>query len=115
MLTTNRADPPRSDAETAAPFETPPEEVLARAAELFKVFGDLTRVRIIFVLFRHEENVMSIAEKLHMTPSAISHQLRILKQSRLVATRREGRTIFYALADEHVSLIFSQALAHIQE
>ncbi len=97
------------------PNEMPSDETLADVAELFKVFGDLTRVRIIFVLFQHEECVMGIAEKLNMTQSAISHQLRILKQSRLVTSRRAGRTIYYALADSHVSSIFGQALEHIQE
>ncbi len=97
------------------PAEMPPEAVLADVAELFKIFGDLTRVRIIFVLFRHEECVRDIAEKLGMTQSAISHQLRILKQSRLVASRREGKTIFYSLADAHISSIFGQAMEHIQE
>ena len=105
-------------AEQPAPIlngKMPPEETLSDVAELFKIFGDLTRVRIIFVLFQHEECVMDIAQKLDMTPSAISHQLRILKQSRPVTSRREGKTVFYALADSHVSSIFGQALEHIQE
>lgn len=93
----------------------PPESQLADVAELFKIFGDLTRVRIIFVLFQHEECVRDIAQKLEMTQSAISHQLRVLKQSRLVVSRREGKTIFYSLADAHISSIFGQALEHIQE
>ncbi|WP_298484128.1 helix-turn-helix transcriptional regulator [uncultured Ruminococcus sp.] len=97
------------------PEQMPPESVLSDVAELFKIFGDLTRVRIIFVLFRHEECVRDIAQKLDMTQSAISHQLRILKQSRLVTSRREGKTIFYSLADSHISSIFGQALEHIQE
>ncbi|MCD8219027.1 MAG: metalloregulator ArsR/SmtB family transcription factor [Ruminococcus sp.] len=101
--------------QTALPSETPPESVLSDVAELFKIFGDLTRVRILFVLFQHEECVCEIAKKLDMTQSAISHQLRILKQSRLITSRREGKTIFYALADGHVSSIFKQALDHIQE
>ena len=83
----------------ALPAQMPPESQLADVAELFKIFGDLTRVRIIFVLFQHEECVMDIAQKLEMTQSAISHQLRVLKQSRLVTSRREGKTIFYALVD----------------
>ncbi|MCD7959019.1 MAG: metalloregulator ArsR/SmtB family transcription factor [Ruminococcus sp.] len=93
----------------------PPEDVLENVAELFKIFGDLTRVRIIFVLFQQEECVMEIARKLDMSPSAISHQLRILKQSRLVTSRRDGKTIYYALADAHISSIFGQAMEHIQE
>lgn len=99
----------------ALPAQMPPESQLADVAELFKIFGNLTRVRIIFVLFQHEECVMDIAQKLEMTQSAISHQLRVLKQSRLVTSRREGKTIFYALADSHISSIFGQALEHIQE
>jgi len=93
----------------------PPEDVLENVAELFKIFGDLTRVRIIFVLFQQEECVMEIARKLDMSSSAISHQLRILKQSRLVTSRRDGKTIYYALADAHISSIFGQAMEHIQE
>ena len=91
------------DHAAALPAQMPPESQLADVAELFKIFGDLTRVRIIF------------AQKLEMTQSAISHQLRVLKQSRLVTSRREGKTIFYALADSHISSIFGQALEHIQE
>ena len=94
----------------AIPAQMPPESQLADVAELFKIFGDLTRVRIIFVLFQHEECVRDIAQKLEMT-----HQLRVLKQSRLVVSRREGKTIFYSLADAHISSIFGQALEHIQE
>ena len=90
------------DHAAALPAQMPPESQLADVAELFKIFGDLTRVRIIFVLFQHEECVMDIAQKLEMTQSAISHQLRVLKQSRLVTSRREGKTIFYALADSHI-------------
>lgn len=75
----------------AIPAQMPPESQLADVAELFKIFGDLTRVRIIFVLFQHEECVRDIAQKLEMTQSAISHQLRVLKQSRLVVSRREGK------------------------
>lgn len=78
----------------AIPAQMPPESQLADVAELFKIFGDLTRVRIIFVLFQHEECVRDIAQKLEMTQSAISHQLRVLKQSRLVVSRREGKPFF---------------------
>ena len=78
------------DHAAALPAQMPPESQLADVAELFKIFGDLTRVRIIFVLFQHEECVMDIAQKLEMTQSAISHQLRVLKQSRLVTSRREA-------------------------
>ena len=84
-------------------------------ADLFKVFGDSTRLRILCCLFRCERCVQHIAEELHMNQSAISHQLRFLKQNKLVKNRREGRTIFYSLADEHVKTIFDQGLEHIKE
>ncbi len=99
----------------AIPAQMPPESQLADVAELFKIFGDLTRVRIIFVLFQHEECVRDIAQKLEMTQSAISHQLRSLKQSRLVKARREGKTVFYSLADGHVRTILDQGMEHVAE
>ena len=85
--------------------EMPDEERLYDLAELFKVFGDTTRIRILYVLFESEMCVCDIAELLDMTQSAISHQLRILKQARLVRSRREGKTVFYALDDEHVRTV----------
>ena len=103
------------DHAAALPAQMPPESQLADVAELFKIFGDLTRVRIIFVLFQHEECVMDMAQKLEMTQSAISHQLRVLKQSRLVTSRREGKTIFYALDDAHIEGILSQGMEHVTE
>jgi len=84
-------------------------------AELFKVFGDSTRIRILFVLFEAEVCVCDLAEALNMTQSAISHQLRILKQSKLVKNRREGKSIYYSLADEHVKTIIAQGMEHIEE
>ena len=96
--------------------ETMPEETeLYDLAELFKVFGDSTRIRILFVLFEAEVCVCDLAQALGMTQSAISHQLRILKQSRLVKSRREGKSIFYSLADEHVRTIIAQGQEHIEE
>ena len=96
--------------------ETIPEETeLYDLAELFKIFGDSTRIRILFVLFEAEVCVCDLAAALNMTQSAISHQLRILKQSRLVKSRREGKSVFYSLADEHVSTIISQGQEHIEE
>jgi ArsR family transcriptional regulator len=85
------------------------------AEELFKVFGDSTRIRILFVLFEAEVCVCDLAEALHMTQSAISHQLKILKQSRLVKSRREGKSVFYSLADDHVRSIIDQGREHIEE
>lgn len=93
----------------------PAEEELYNLAELFKVFGDSTRIRILFVLFEAEVCVCDLARALNMTQSAISHQLRILKQSKLVKNRREGKSIFYSLADDHVRTIIAQGLDHIEE
>ena len=96
--------------------DTMPEETeLYDLAELFKVFGDSTRIRILFVLFEAEVCVCDPAEALHMTQSAISHQLRILKQNKLVNSRREGKSIFYSLADGHVRTIIAQGREHIEE
>ena len=95
--------------------QMPEEEELYDLAELFKVFGDSTRIRILFVLFEAEVCVCDLAETLHMTQSAISHQLRILKQSKLVKSRREGKSVFYSLADGHVRTIIAQGREHIEE
>ena len=96
--------------------ETLPEETeLYDLAELFKVFGDSTRIRILFVLFEAEVCVCDLAKALNMTQSAISHQLRILKQNKLVKSRREGKSIFYSLADDHVRTIIGQGREHIEE
>ena len=89
--------------------DTMPEETeLYDLAELFKVFGDSTRIRILFVLFEAEVCVCDLAAALSMTQSAISHQLRILKQNKLVKCRREGKSVFYSLADDHVRSIIAQ-------
>ena len=96
--------------------DTMPEETeLYDLAELFKVFGDSTRIRILFVLFEAEVCVCDLAAVLSMTQSAISHQLRVLKQMDLVKNRRDGKTIFYALADDHIITILNQGLNHIEE
>ena len=95
--------------------ETMPEETeLYDLAELFKVFGDSTRIRILFVLFEAEVCVCDLAEALNMTQSAISHQLKILKQSKLVKSRREGKSIIYSLDDDHVRSIIAQGREHIE-
>ncbi|MCL1790751.1 MAG: metalloregulator ArsR/SmtB family transcription factor [Peptococcaceae bacterium] len=91
----------------------PPVEDLSELAELFKVFGDFTRVKIVYALFRAEMCVCDIAALLGMTKSAISHQLRVLRQAHLVKFRKDGRTVFYSLDDDHVSTIFAQGLTHI--
>ncbi|MDO4281906.1 MAG: metalloregulator ArsR/SmtB family transcription factor [Peptococcaceae bacterium] len=89
--------------------------VLERLAELFKALGDPTRVRILWALSMHEMCVCELAEALDMTQSAVSHQLRLLRTAKLISNRREGRSIYYSLADAHVSLLFSQGLEHVQE
>lgn len=86
---------------------------LYRTAELFKVFGDPTRIRILYALFDRELCVQDIADELSMTQSAISHQLRTLKQSALVKFRREGKTIYYSLNDDHVETIMKQGIEHV--
>ena len=93
----------------------PDEEVLYDLAELFKIFGDSTRIKILYVLFESEMCVCDIAQLLGMTQSAISHQLRSLKQSRLVKARREGKTVFYSLADGHVRTILDQGMERVAE
>ena len=93
----------------------PVETELYDLAELFKVFGDSTRIRILFVLFEAEVCVCDLAKALNMTQSAISHQLRILKQNKLVKSRREGKSVFYSLSDDHVRMIIDQGRNHIEE
>ena len=95
--------------------EMPEESELYDLADLFKVFGDSTRIKILYVLFENEMCVYDIASILNMTQSAISHQLRILKQNRLVKFRKEGKTVLYTLADEHVFTILSQGIEHVEE
>lgn len=93
----------------------PDEECLYELAELFKVFGDSTRVKILYALFASEMCVCDIASLLGMTQSAISHQLRILKQSRLVRNRKDGKIVYYSLNDDHIKHIFDQGLSHVNE
>lgn len=95
--------------------DMPEEEELYDLAELFKVFGDSTRIRILFVLFEAEVCVCDLAEALSMTQSAVSHQLKILKQARLIKSRREGKQVFYSLSDDHVSTIIAMGREHIEE
>ncbi len=93
----------------------PVSEELFDLAELFKVFGDSTRIKILYVLFEAEMCVCDIAQILNMTVSAISHQLRILKQARLVKFRKEGKSVFYSLADDHIKKIIDNGIEHINE
>ena len=100
---------------SAVKNELPTEELLCDLADLFKLFGDTTRMRILFSLFESEMCVCAIAELLHMTQSAISHQLKVLKESKLVDCRRDGKTIYYFLADNHVRTIIGQGFDHLIE
>ncbi len=93
----------------------PRDETLYDLAELFKIFGDSTRVKILYALLEGELCVCDIAKLMEVTQSAVSHQLRVLKTSKLVKFRREGKTVYYSLADEHVTRILSQGMEHIQE
>ena len=93
----------------------PAEELLNELADFYKVFGDATRIKILCVLLRSEMCVCDLAEMLGMTQSAISHQLRVLKQMKLVKNRREGKTVYYSLADGHIQNIISQGMEHIME
>jgi ArsR family transcriptional regulator len=93
----------------------PLEETLYDLAELFKVYGDSTRIKILWALVESEMCVCDIAALLNMTQSAISHQLRVLKQARLVKYRKEGKVVFYSIEDEHIKLVFDQGLIHIKE
>ena len=93
----------------------PDEDKLYDLAELFKVFGDSTRIRILYALFESDICVCDLAETLQMTQSAVSHQLKILKQSKLVSSRREGKSVFYFLADDHVRTMINQGLEHVSE
>lgn len=95
--------------------QMPPEDRLYDLAELFKAFGDTTRIRILFALFEADVCVCDLAASLEMTQSAISHQLRLLKQARLVSGRREGKQIIYYLADDHVRTIIQMGMEHILE
>jgi ArsR family transcriptional regulator len=93
----------------------PEEENLYDLAELFKVFGDSTRIKILWALEESDMCVCDIAVLLNMTQSAISHQLRVLKQARLVKFKKEGKVVYYSLDDDHVKQIFDQGLIHINE
>ena len=93
----------------------PADEVLYDLAELFKIFGDSTRVKILYALLESELCVCDIASLMEVSQSAVSHQLRVLKASKLVKFRREGKTVYYSLADQHVTRILSQGMEHILE
>ena len=98
-----------------APPVLPDDEVLYELADLFRVFGDSTRIKILYALHDDELCVQDIANAVLLSQSAVSHQLRVLKTSKLVKFRKEGKTVFYSLADEHVIRILSQGMEHIME
>lgn len=121
-MTEQKNDSPRCDCNVihqdivaSVKENMPNEESLYDLAELFKVFGDTTRIKILYALFASEMCVCDIAVLLNMTQSAISHQLRVLKQARLVKYRKEGKVVYYSLDDDHVKQIFDQGLVHINE
>lgn len=95
--------------------EMPEDEILYDLAELYKVFGDSTRIKILYVLFESDMCVCDIAQLLNMGQSAISHQLRVLKQAQLVKFRRDGKQVIYSLADDHVRTIIDNGMEHIME
>ena len=95
--------------------QLPEDDILYDLADLFRIFADSTRIKILYALYEEELCVGAIAQLLGMTQSAISHQLRALKQAKLVKFRREGKTIFYSLADDHVVTILAQGMEHIEE
>ncbi len=93
----------------------PSEEKIQNLVDFYKVFGDVTRVKILCVLFQSELCVCDLAEVLGMTQSAVSHQLRVLKQAKLVKNRRDGKIVYYSLADAHIQSILNQGMEHIAE
>ncbi len=95
--------------------QMPDDETLYDLAELFKIFGDSTRIKILYALFEAELCVCDIAQLLGLSQSAVSHQLRVLKGGRLVKPRKEGKTVFYSLADDHVRKIIAQGMEHVEE
>lgn len=94
---------------------TPPDDLLAEMAELFKVFGDSTRIKILYALFEAELCVCDLAELLGISQPAMSYQLKILRQAKLIRNRKEGKTVYYALADSHVKTIIGMAKEHLEE
>lgn len=109
-----KSDPAQTEAPSPAPLR-PDEDLMYDLAELFRVFGDSTRVKILYVLLSGEKCVGDLSELLCATQSAVSHQLRVLKQAKLVKFRREGKTVYYALADDHVRTIIGMGVEHLTE
>jgi DNA-binding transcriptional ArsR family regulator len=105
----------RDDVVTKVLEQQPDDEILYDLAELFKVFGDSTRIKILYSMFETELCVNDIAKLLNLSQSSVSHQLRILKSSKLVKFRREGKSVYYSLDDEHVRAILSMGMEHVEE
>ena len=99
----------------AVKSKMPPDERLYDLAELFKVFGDTTRIKILWALGEAEMCVCDIAVLLNMTKSAVSHQLRVLKQSRLIKYRKDGKNVYYSYDDDHIKSIIKQGMSHLSE
>lgn len=95
--------------------DMPPDEILYDLAELFKIFGDTTRIKILYALFESELCVNDIAQLLGVTQTAVSHQLRVLKTNKLVKFRKEGKIVFYSLSDDHVRSIIEKGMEHVEE
>ncbi|MGN0638450.1 MAG: ArsR/SmtB family transcription factor [Huintestinicola sp.] len=96
-------------------YRLPPDEILYDLAELFKVFGDTTRIRILYALFESELCVNDMAQLLGLSQTAVSHQLRVLKNNKLVRFRKEGKIVFYSLSDDHVRSIIEMGMEHVEE
>ena len=111
----NELQKAREDIVNKVSEQQPDDEILYDLAELFKVFGDSTRIKILYSMFEHELCVNDIARLLNLSQSSVSHQLRILKTSKLVKFRREGKSIYYSLDDEHVRSIISMGMEHVEE
>ncbi len=109
------AERPQRKRPAAKPIDMPDDEVLYELADLFRVFGDSTRIKILYALHDSELCVQDIANAVQLSQSAVSHQLRVLKDSKLVRFRREGKTVYYALDDDHVRSILSMGMDHIEE
>ena len=112
---TRELQPEEQELATSGPIDMPDEEMLYDLADLFKVFSDTTRIKILYALMGAELRVADISETVGATQSAVSHQLRILKQARLVKFQRDGKNVIYSLSDDHVHTMLAQGMSHICE
>lgn len=113
--TSEKSQEPTEEARAALADTMPDEEILYDLADLFKIFSDTTRIKILYALMNEGKRVADIAEAVGATQSAVSHQLRILKQARLVRFQRDGKNVIYSLADDHVYTMLAQGMSHICE